>query len=257
MNLGIQSQRFIVTGASSGLGRAVAGRLAEEGAQVLAVARRKEPLEELSDLYPGRISLLAGDVRQDDVLEEIAGKAHGSGLHGIFLNAGGPPAKKIAEALLTDWDDAFRLLVRWKVALIGKLLPIFADQRYGRILFSESSSVKQPVENLVLSNSLRLAIAGFSKTVSQEYASAGITSNLIAPGYHDTEAVQRLFARKAEQRNITFEEAKEHSISEIPAGRMGNPYDFATLAAWLLSPSAGFVTGQVLSLDGGNVSSTL
>jgi 3-oxoacyl-[acyl-carrier protein] reductase len=132
-----------------------------------------------------------------------------------------------------------------------------ASQGYGRILFSESASVKQPVENLVLSNSLRLVIAGFSKTVSQEYAGFGITSNLIAPGYHDTEAVKRLFIKKSEQENIPVEEAKKQSINTIPARKMGDPADFASLAAWLLSPLSGFVTGQVISLDGGNVKSTL
>lgn len=214
-------------------------------------------LRELSDRYPGQITLISGDIREGSICEEIIGYSNRNGIHGIFVNAGGPPAKKISEASINDWDDAYQLLIRWKVGLVSRILPVMVRQGYGRILFSESSSVRQPVENLVLSNSLRLAIAGFSKTLSLEYAQFGITSNLIAPGHHDTEAVKRLFVKKSEQENISFEEAKNRSINNIPARKMGLPGDFASLAAWLLSPLAGFTTGQVLSLDGGNVRSTL
>jgi 3-oxoacyl-[acyl-carrier protein] reductase len=257
MNLGIGSQNFIVTGSSSGLGRAVAERLADEGASLMIIARRNEILRELSDKYPGQITVLAGDVREASVQDAIADYSLNKGLHGIFVNAGGPPARKISETSITDWDDAYQLLIRWKVSLVTRLLPVMTNQGYGRILFSESASVKQPVENLVLSNSLRLVIAGFSKTLSQEYAGFGITSNLIAPGYHDTEAVKRLFVKKSEQEKISVEEAKQRSIDTIPARKMGDPADFSSLAAWLLSPLSGFVTGQVMSLDGGNVKSTL
>jgi 3-oxoacyl-[acyl-carrier protein] reductase len=257
MNLGIGSQNLIVTGASSGLGKAVAERLAEEGASLLIIARRKELLIDLSDQYPGKITVITGDVREGSVQDAILEHCGRSGLDGIFVNAGGPPARKISETTGADWDEAYQLLIRWKVNLVTRLLPIMVSQGYGRILFSESASVKQPVDNLVLSNSLRLAIAGFSKTLSQEYAGFGITSNLIAPGYHDTEAVKRLFVKKSEQENISIDEAEKRSINTIPARKMGDPADFASLAAWLLSPLSGFMTGQVLSLDGGNVKSTL
>ncbi len=257
MNLGIESQHFVVTGASSGLGKAVAESLAEEGANLLLVARREELLKELQQKIPERIAIVAGNITEPAIRETVVAYCRKNGIHGIFVNAGGPPAKKIAEASIEDWDDAYQLLVRWKVDLIGKLLPFFKENEYGRILFSESSSVRQPVENLVLSNSMRLAIAGYSKTLAQEYASFGITSNLIAPGYHKTEAVNRLFKKKSELENISLEEAKTQLLHTIPVKKMGNPSDFASLACWLLSPLSGFITGQVYSLDGGNIRSTL
>jgi 3-oxoacyl-[acyl-carrier protein] reductase len=257
MDLLIKDQLFIVTGASSGLGNAVVSALASEGANVIAVARRSEILKDIELTFPGQISVISGDVTQSKTLDRIVNATDDRRLDGVFVNAGGPPAKSIAETTLEDWDAAYQLLVRWKVAMIKSLLPKFIKQHYGRILFSESSAVKQPVENLVLSNALRLAITGFSKTLSEEYASKGITSNVIGPGHHDTEAVKRLFRKKSEQLNISFDEAKSQAISRIPAGRMGAPDDFASLALWLLSPLSGFVTGQVYCLDGGAIKSTL
>jgi 3-oxoacyl-[acyl-carrier protein] reductase len=257
MDLGIESQVFIVTGASSGLGRAVAERIAQEGGRVLAVARRKELLTELADKFPGKVDIIAGDARDETVHDRMLGICRDTGLHGVFLNAGGPPAKRIMETTMQDWDEAYQLLVRWKISLVMKVMPLLEKQGYGRILFSESSSVKQPVENLVLSNSMRLAMAGFSKTLASEYAAKGISSNLIAPGYHDTDALARLFTKKSLLENISFEEAKRRSLRSIPSGKMGNPSEFASLAAWLLSPLSGFVTGQVYALDGGNIKSSL
>lgn len=257
MNLGIESQLFLVTGATSGLGRAVAERLALEKGQVLAVARREVLLEDLKARFPGQVTTLSGDLREERIQEKISDHCQKYGLHGMFINAGGPPAKKIAELKIQDWDEAYNLLVRWKINLVSHLLPVMQHQSYGRIVFSESSSVKQPVENLVLSNSMRMAVAGFSKSLAGEYAAGGITSNLVAPGYHDTEAVDRLFKKKSELENISFEEAREKTAGTIPAGKMGNPKDFASLVAWLLSPLSAFVTGQVYALDGGNIRSSL
>ncbi len=251
MNLKTEGNSFLVTGASSGLGRAVAERLAEEGGFVLAIARREEALKDLSSRFDDRIKYLSGDLRETDFINKILEEYEKSPLHGVFVNAGGPPAGLIKETGLSEWDEGYRLLLRWKVALVQGLLPILEKQKYGRILFSESRSVNQPIENLVLSNSLRMAVVGFSKTISLEYASKGITANVIAPGYHDTDALIRLFDKKSLQNDISFDEAKNATISKIPVGKMGNPADFATLAAWLMSPHSEFVTGQVYTLDGG------
>lgn len=257
MGLNIADRLFIVTGASDGLGRAVAETLLNEGAQVIAAARSEDKLRAFFSGYGENVTMVPGDLREDLTMENIVKSTEDRQLDGIFVNAGGPPAKSIRETSMKDWDEAYQLLLRWKVRLVKQLLPKFEKQNYGRILFSESSSVKQPVENLVLSTSLRLAVAGFSKTLAQEYARKGITSNLIAPGFHETKAVERLFKKRSELSGISLEEAKELSIKGIPVGVMGSPEDFATLAAWLLSPRSSFVTGQVYALDGGAVKGTI
>jgi 3-oxoacyl-[acyl-carrier protein] reductase len=257
MDLSIKEKLFIVTGASSGLGYAVLKRLLDEGADVIAVARSKERLQEIEDAYPGTMVSYAGDLTEERTLDAILSLVGSQRLDGIFINAGGPPAMPFMETELKDWDRAFHLLFRWKYLMVKSLIPKFIEQGYGRILFSESSSVKQPVENLVLSNSLRMAVVGMAKTISEEIAAKGVTANVIAPGMHDTSAIDRLLVKKSEMDGITMEEAKAKLIERIKVGRMGNPDDFASLAVWLLSPLSNFVTGQTLTVDGGAVKFSL
>ena len=257
MDLKIEKQLFIITGASSGLGNAVAKALLENGANVLAVARREAPLKELSDRYPGAVDPICADILQDQSIQMIIEAIGGRELAGVFVNAGGPPAMSFQETALKDWDEAYKLLVRWKVALVHSLIPFFKKNAYGRILFSESSTIKQPIENLVLSNSLRMAVAGIAKTLSLELAGKGITVNVIGPGFHETDAVGRLFVKKSELEGISVEEARKIMLDSIPTGTIGDPEDFASLASWLLSPLSAFVTGQVYTLDGGTTKQSL
>lgn len=257
MDLRIRDHLFIVTGATQGLGGAVTRRLMGEGARVIAVARTRSDLEILKSEYHDQVQIVAGDITRKDSFDALLAVLGDRTLHGIFVNAGGPPAKTVMETSMEDWDEGYRTLIRWKVDLVKQLLPGFIDQGYGRILFSESASVRQPVENLVLSNSLRMAIAGFSKSLSQEVAQYGITSNMIAPGYHETAAVERIYEKKAEKEGISVDEAKSLLVTRIPTGQAGQPDDFAMLATWLLAPASRFVTGQVYALDGGAVKGTI
>jgi 3-oxoacyl-[acyl-carrier protein] reductase len=252
MELQIQDQFFIVGGASSGLGRAVALRLLQEGASVLGIARHAEPLREIESLFTGRFQMLAADLTTPEALNAILVKLEPGKLHGVLLNAGGPPAKMIMETTPEDWDDAYHKLLRWKVAMVQALVPMMKESGYGRILFLESQSVKQPIENLVLSNSLRMAVVGFAKTLSRELAGTGITANVIGPGSHDTPAIERLYKKKSEQTGLSEEVLREAAISNIPVGALGQADDFAQLAAWLLSPGSRYVTGQVYLVDGGS-----
>jgi len=168
----------------------------------------------------------------------------------------GQPAKSFLETDIDDWDGGWHSLVRWKLMITMRFLPLFRKQQYGRLLFIESVSVKQRVENLALSNSLRLAVVGFAKTLSGEVAKENITVNVMAPGYHNTAAMQRLFQKMSSSQGITLSEAKDHFEKLIPVGRMGEAQEFAGLAAWLLSPLAAYVTGQTISHDGGSVMGT-
>lgn len=251
MDLKISDSLFIVTGASSGLGRAVADSLLDNKASVIAVARREDSLMEILEKYPDGVEIIIGDILEEDTINKIIAKLGGRKLSGVFVNAGGPPAMSFEETQMANWDDAYHLLIRWKVYLVKKLIPFFREQKYGRILFSESATIKQPIENLVLSNSLRMAIAGIAKTLSLELADAGITVNVIGPGFHETSAIDRLFNKKSELEGISFDEARAKTTEQIPMGKIGNPADFASLAVWLLSPLSGFVSGQVISVDGG------
>lgn len=252
MDVKIKGQSFIVTGASSGLGKAVSERLISEGARVIACARNIDKISPSE-----RLVVLPGNVTEEDTILKLLKLAREHDIHGVFVNAGGPPAKTFLETTNQDWDDTYRLLFRWKMELVRGLIPHFMEKKYGRILFSESVSVKQPVENLILSNSMRLAVVGLAKSVSEEFAGHGITVNVIAPGYHETAALDRLFRKKSEQSGKTPGEIRDELVRETGAGKLGDPLDFASLALWMLSPLSAFVTGQTWSVDGGTLKYSL
>jgi len=257
MDLKLNDQWFLVGGASSGLGKAVAERLLAENAHVFAIARREEELLQLEKKYPGKVKYLAADITKPETIEKIRLILDLKDFSGMLVNAGGPPAISFQETRIEDWDEAYRTMLRWKVLLLKLFLPVFMKKSYGSILFIESFTVKQPTENLVLSNSLRLGTVGMVKTISQEMASYGITLNVLGPGFHDTAAAQRVFKKKSDITGMGFHEAKDSTISNIPMRTIGQPDDFATLAVWLLSPYSKYVTGQTYCIDGGMVQSSL
>lgn len=252
MDLQLYDQHFIVCGASSGFGRAIAEQLMDEGAKVLAVARREEKLQELTEDYPDQVRIVTGDLTDDETLDRIEAMIPET-LHGAVFNAGGPPAQGALETSINDWDEAYRLVLRWKVDLALRLVPHMQQKGYGRLLFVESQSAKQPIPNLVLSNAYRAGVIGFVKTLSGEVARDGVTANVIAPGSHSTPAIERVIKKVAESQSISYDEARRQKEAEIPVGRMGKPEEIASLAAWLLSHHASFVTGQTISHDGGNI----
>jgi 3-oxoacyl-[acyl-carrier protein] reductase len=251
MDLHLENSFFIVGGAGSGFGKATALALAAEKAQVLAVSRTKEKLMKLKKQYPDNIQPLAGDLTSGITLSEIASIAEGKILSGVFFNAGGPPASTFDEISMKQWDEAYHSVVRWKIELTKLLLPQLIKQQYGRLVYLESISVKQPVENLILSNSLRAAMVGFVKTLSNETAKQNITANVLAPGYHNTAAMKRLIVKKSQQSGMSEKDAQTLFTGDIPVGAMGNPDDLASLAIWLLSNQSRFVTGQTIAHDGG------
>jgi len=253
MDLQLKNKLFLVGGATAGFGNAVARALIHEGANVIAVARGEEKLREFADRFPENVEAVCGDITDSEIIQAIVEIIGIRKLDGVLVNAGGPPAKSFLETTLEDWDTSYFQLLRWKIEIVKALLPRFREQQYGRILFVESISVKQPIENLVLSNSLRAAVAGFVKTLSQEVGKDGITLNLLAPGYHETDAVKRVIKKKSEITGLAYDEVAKNLLAQVPVGRMGKPDEFATLAVWLLSPLSGYITGQTISVDGGRV----
>ncbi len=164
---------------------------------------------------------------------------------------------KFVETKLKDWDNAYNSILRWKIELTQEFLPRFINQKFGRFVYIESSAVKQPLENLVLSTSLRLSVVGAVKTLSQELPDKGVTFNIMAPGYHYTPAVERLIDKKAKDERISKSKAQKILEEKIPMHKTGDVNKFASLATWLLSPQSEYITGQVYALDGGVLKGTL
>jgi 3-oxoacyl-[acyl-carrier protein] reductase len=254
MDLKIKGQHFIVCGASSGFGYAIAQQLLDEGAECTLVARRGDLLKKhFETSYPERVTILEADLTLPETIDEINDKLSGKDLHGVVLNAGGPPTGTPLDTTMDQWDDAYKLVMRWKINLVLRLAPRLADHGYGRILFIESKTIKQPLPSLVLSNSFRAGIAGFAKSLSSELASNGVTVNIIGPGSHNTPAIERVIKKRSETLGITIEQSRKEMEKNVPVGRFGEAVELASLAAWVLSPHAGYVTGQTISHDGGSI----
>jgi len=257
MDLKLKDKLFIVCGATGGFGKSTALALTGEGAKVIAVARRPEKLEELKAASGENLEIVATDLTEPSSVKLIEKMIGGRVPDGVLINAGGPPALPFAETIIDDWDRAYRQVLRWKIELTAALLPMFRKNRYGRFLYIESASVRQPLENMILSTSFRLAVTGFVKALSLEAAESGITFNIIAPGYHHTSAMDRIISKMSRDKGISADEALKQVESRIPMKKLGDPDKLSSLALWLLSPSSEYVTGQVFTIDGGLVKNTL
>ncbi|QLG45057.1 SDR family oxidoreductase [Costertonia aggregata] len=256
MNLYLENKLFLVGGATSGLGKAILEQLISEGAKVIAIARTQEKLEALQRT-DSAIEIVVGDLSQQAFLDKVLQKIGNRILTGAVINSGGPPAMPVMETTLSDWDEAYKTVVRWKIALTQALLPKMIDSGYGRLLYIESVSTKQPVENLVLSNAMRLAVTGYVKTLSQEIGGSGVTLNILGPGYHATQRMENLFAKNSELKGIPEKEIRKTFSDQTAVKQIGKPEDFASLAVWLLSPLSSYITGQTLTVDGGLVKGTM
>jgi 3-oxoacyl-[acyl-carrier protein] reductase len=251
MDLKLKDQRFVICGASSGLGQATARQLLIEGANVVLVARRGDEMSTYFRHFTDQIEIIQGSVLESKTLESIESTIKRKKTHGILLNAGGPPTGSPLTTSMDDWDAAWQLVMRWKIDLCLKVAPLFRDQQYGRIIFIESQSVKQPLPVLALSNSFRAGVVGFAKSLALEVAKDGVTVNVIAPGSHDTPAIQRVIEYTSKIQTVTQEKARERMEASIPVGRMGKAEELASLASWLLSEHSSYITGQTISHDGG------
>src|SRR5215831_6038780 len=263
MDLGFKSKIALVTAASRGLGRAVAEELATEGAALIVCARKQQTIErvagEIAGISGAPVLGIAADVsdRADvDRLVQSAVERFGR-VDILVTNSGGPPAGPFETFEPEDWEAATRLLLYSSVNLARAVLPGMKERHWGRILNITSIAVKQPVDNLVLSNSLRAGVTGFARTLANEVATFGITVNNIMPGYTRTERVEELSRMMAEKQGITPEEFVARWEQEIPMRRIGEPREFAALAAFLVSERASFITGTSIPVDGGWIKALL
>jgi 3-oxoacyl-[acyl-carrier protein] reductase len=254
MDLKLTDQRFIVCGASSGFGEAIARQLLIEGARVVLVARRGDQLREKFGHFPDQTEIIEGSFIYSETLDKIEKSSKKGDLHGILFNAGGPPTGTPLQTDMKDWDSSWQLVMRWKIDLSLRLAPLFKEKGYGRMLYIESQSVKQPLPSLTLSNAFRAGVVGFAKSLALEVAKSGVTVNILAPGSHETPAIERVIKNNSTIKGISYDKAKEEMEANIPVGRMGKAEELASLAAWLLSPHSSYVTGQTISHDGGVIS---
>ena len=254
MELGLKNKIAFVAASSQGLGKAVATELAKEGAKVIINGRNKENLEttklEIEKISGGEVLALAGDLSIDNEREQIIKNSLKVYDHIDILvtNTGGPPAGKFEDFKPEDWDKAYQSLLGSVVGLINGFLPGMKQQRWGRIIAITSQAVKQPVNNLVLSNSIRASVGGLIKTLSNEFGIHNITVNNVMPGYTETDRLKKLV-----EKNSAFSNAK----NEIPLGRFGTPDEFAAAVTFLASERASYITGVSLAVDGGWIKSML
>jgi len=265
MDLCLKDKVVLVTAASRGLGAAAARRFAEEGARVAIMARHGDKLLTLAQalMHCGaRILPVTGDVTNPDDVERLVQSTIDwwGRLDILVTNAGGPAAGKFLDLNLEQWEAAVQLslmsVVRLCYAALPHMLKNDPPQR-GSIVAITSLSVKQPVDNLMLSNSVRMAVIGLLKTLANELGPQGIRVNAIAPGWTRTERVEELMAARATANGTTPEEELKKQAAAIPFGRVGEPDEFADALVWLASPRASYVHGIVLPVDGGTIKASL
>jgi 3-oxoacyl-[acyl-carrier protein] reductase len=257
MNLGLGDKIALVCGSSRGLGRAVANELATEGASVALCARSAEALahaaHEIGQTTGAATIALPADLSVAGEPSRVVERCleHFGRIDILVANGGGPPTGTFESLGADDWDSATALLLRSTVELVAATLPGLKRQRWGRILAITSIAVKQPVANLILSNSLRAAVTGFASTLAREVARDGITVNTILPGYTNTERVVELNDANARREGVTAAEIRARVEAEIPLGRFAEPEEFAALAAFLVSERASYITAGAFPVDGG------
>jgi 3-oxoacyl-[acyl-carrier protein] reductase len=263
MDLGLKNKKALVTGASRGLGYAVAKTLANEGSMVAINSRTHEKIsaaaEQLSKETHARILGLAGDVTQPNVPAELVRDAAEKfgGLDILVCNAGGPPPGAFESFDEATWQKAIDLSFMSQVRLIKAALPYLRKSEAASVLTITSYSVKQPIPNLVLSNSIRAATVGLTKSLALEVGREGIRFNSILPAWTETERVGELMNARAKVNGTTVEEEIVKQAKESVLGRMASPQEFANAAAFLVSPAASYITGVMLSVDGGLYKGTL
>ncbi|WP_174614511.1 SDR family oxidoreductase [Virgibacillus ihumii] len=260
MDLELQGKSVIVTAASKGLGKATAKKFAAEGAHVLISSRSEEELKKTRDEIRSEtgndhVENTVCDITDIQSIKDLVSKA--VELNGkvdvLINNAGGPPAGMFDDVNDDDWYQAFELNLLSFVRTIREVLPHMRKQNRGHIINLASSSIKQPIENLILSNTFRAGIVGLSKSLSQELAPDNILINTIGPGRIGTDRVAHLDKVNAEKTGKPYEEVKAEAEKSIPIGRYGQPEEFANMVVYLCSGANSYVTGQALLVDGGMV----
>ncbi len=260
MDLGIAGKTALVLGASGGLGRAMALALAAEGVRVAVAARGQAELDQTAAAIRaagGEAITVVWDVADRDVIAaNVAAVEKALGPIDILVNnTGGPPPTPAAGQDPALWLEKFNAMVLSVIAITDAVLPGMRSRKWGRIITSTSAGVVAPIPNLGISNSLRAALHGWSKTLSREVAAEGVTSNIIVPGRIATDRITFLDGERAKREGKSIEAVAAANTAQIPLGRMGDPAEYGAVAAFLASVPAAYVTGTVVRVDGGLIAS--
>ena len=245
MDLGLKGRRALVTAASKGLGRACAQSLASEGASVFIASRKADAIKQAAGEI-GAVAWQACDLSKDGEPQALVAEAAAKlgGLDVLVVNAGGPPPGTFQTTAMESWDGAYNLTLMSAVRLIHSALPFLIKSDQGRIVVITSISVRQPIANLALSNSLRGAVTGLAKTLSRELAPHGITVNCLAPDAILTDRIKSLAGG---------EEGVKQMAAHSPMGRLGDAADFGAVCAFLCSRQANYISGQTIGVDGASL----
>jgi 3-oxoacyl-[acyl-carrier protein] reductase len=260
MDFGLHGKTALVLGGGGGLGRAIAKSLASEGANVAVAGIRAESIDasqaalaaigvkslglvwDLADLtlIDGHISKIENELGPVDIL---------------INNTGGPPPTTAAGQDVALWEKYFKTMVLSLIATTDRVLPGMRERHWGRVITNTSGGVVAPIPNLALSNTLRLSLVGWSKTLAREVAKDGITANIVAPGRIATDRIKFLDQAKAKREGRSEEEVMRESLASIPAGRLGKPEEYGDVVAFLASQQAAYITGSIIRVDGGMIAS--
>lgn len=249
MDLGIAGKVALVMGARKGIGRGIAEALAAEGARVALCSRGVTELEGVAAAIGRGAAAFEGDIGDTERMAALPGEieAELGPVEILVLNGGGPPPGGALDHGEGDWEDAYRSLVLGPRALVDATVPGMRERGWGRVVSVSSSSVRAPIPGLNLSNSHRMALVGFLKTLATEVGGDGVTVNTVATGRFATDRLASVFG--------SLEAAEEHGTADIPVGRLGLPSEYGDLVAFLCSERAAFLTGTVIPLDGGMLGS--
>ncbi|WP_108669198.1 SDR family oxidoreductase [Peribacillus acanthi] len=260
MDLNLKGKTALVIASSQGLGKAVAKQLAEEGVNVMITSRDEEKLQrvqsEIQNLGVGNVAYYRADITKLEEIQSLVQYTQETfGKIDILINnAGGPPAGKFEDMTDEDWQKAFELNLLSYIRIIREVIP-YLKKEGGRIINIASSSIKQPIPGLILSNTFRLGIVGLTKTLSVELAPYNILINTVGPGRIETDRTKHLDQMNADKQGISLEEAASKAKQAIPLGRYGTPEEFAKIVTFLVSDASTYITGSSLLVDGGMVTS--
>ena len=257
MDLGLTNRCALVGGSSAGIGYAIAKELGREGCRLMLCARSEPALQtaadRISDATGAEVAICVADLTSIDDIDRLTTTTQQRfGVVDILINnVGGPPPGRFADLSEADWRKGVDLTLLSAVETTRRVLQPMQKQRWGRIVNVASTSVKQPIDGLLLSNSLRSAVVGWAKTLANEVAADGVLVNNACPGYTATERLNELAANVAEREGIAVDEVRARWQEEIPVKRIAEPEEFARVAVFLASEAASYVTGTTVVVDGG------